>query len=92
MTMPNLNVDTAINFLYTIYYFLRSAIITLLEATLFKAEPDAALLYGDSITMLTTITAIYIILEFFTTAKRIVKIILILGWVFLIISLFAGKV
>ncbi|MFQ5710998.1 MAG: hypothetical protein ACE5GD_04365 [Candidatus Geothermarchaeales archaeon] len=90
--LPELSLEAAINVLYAIYYFLRQAITSILEATLFQAEPEIATLYGDATTMLVGLTAIYLVLEFFTAAKRIVKMILVLGWILLIISILVGKV
>ena len=90
MSVPAISIEAAINFLYAAYYYMRSAIMSVLESTVFVENPDAAILYADSITFLASITAIYLILEFFTTAKRIVRLVMILGWILLIVSLVAG--
>jgi len=92
MSLPDVSqaATVLINILYAAYYYLKSAILSVLENTLFVENPDAAILYADSITFLTSITAIYLILEFFTTAKRIVRLVMILGWILLIVSLAAG--
>jgi hypothetical protein len=91
MPVPEISVGTAINLLYAAYYYIRSAIMWVLENTVFVENPDAATLYADSITFLASITAIYLILEFFATAKRIVRLVMILGWLLLIVSLVAGS-
>ncbi len=88
--LPEISLEAGINILYAAYYYLRSAIMSVLESTIFVENPDAAALYADSITFLASITAIYLILEFFTTAKRIVRLVMILGWILLIVSLVAG--
>ena len=85
--LPPITPEALINFLYAIYYFLRDVINFLLEATLFKEFPEYAALYSDVITFLISITAVYLILVLFEAFKKYVKIILILGWGLLIISI-----
>jgi len=48
--------------------------------------------YADATTILITITAILIIFEVFTAAKKILRIIVILGWVLLILSIVIGVI
>lgn len=79
--------EALLNFLYAIYYFMRDIIRFILENTLFKEFPEYAALYGDVITFLISITAIYLVLVMFEAVKKYVKIILILGWGLLILSI-----
>lgn len=79
--------EALLNFLYAIYYFMRDIIRFLLESTIFREFPEYAALYGDVITFLISITAIYLILVMFEAVKKYVKIILILGWGLLILSI-----
>lgn len=79
--------EALLNFLYAIYYFLRDVIRFILENTLFKEFPQYAALYGDVITFLISITAVYLILVVFEAVRKYVKIILILGWGLLILSI-----
>ncbi len=79
--------EALINFLYAIYYFVRDIIRFLLENTLFKEVPEAAAMYGDIITFLISITAVYVVLVMVESVKKYFKIILILGWGLLIISI-----
>jgi len=85
--LPPITPEALINFLYAIYYFLRDLIRFLLENTLFKEFPQYAALYGDVITFLISITAIYLILVMFEAVRKYVKIILILGWGLLLLSI-----
>jgi|Deesub1362A_J573_1020465.scaffolds.fasta_scaffold00012_83 hypothetical protein len=85
--MAPISPEQLINFLYAIYYFLRDALAFLLEVTLFREHPQYAATYGDAITFLISLTAFYLILEFISSAKKWVKIILILGWGLLILSI-----
>lgn len=79
--------DQAVNFLSTLYTYFRNFISTLLEKTLFKENPDLALFYGDTLALLTSLTALYLILIMATFAKKVIGGILILGWALLIISI-----
>jgi hypothetical protein len=90
--LPPLNMDQIINILYAIYYFVRELISDLFEWTIFKNNPDLAILYSDAFTILISLTAIYLILEIFTAAKKFIKYLLIIGWLLLIISIVAGMV
>ena len=85
--IPPLQPEQIVNFLYTIYYFLRDAIIFILQTTVFKEYPDYAFTHGDAITFLVSITAVYLILEFITAAKKFIKVILILGWFLLFVTI-----
>lgn len=74
-------------FLRTAYDLLRSFIGNILANTLFKAAPQTADIYSDALSLLISLTALYLLLEFVTIGKRIIKTILILGWVLLLIAI-----
>ncbi|MEM2750323.1 MAG: hypothetical protein QXH53_01435 [Nitrososphaerales archaeon] len=74
-------------FLRTAYDLLRSFIGNILTNTLFKAAPKTADIYSDALSLLISLTALYLLLEFVTIGKRIIKTILILGWVLLLIAI-----
>jgi len=65
-----------------------------LENTIARANPALAAKFADAMTLLTTVTAILLIFEFVTAAKKIVRIVVVLGWILLIasmsIALYAG--
>lgn len=85
--MAEITVESVVNFLYFLYTLVRDAIATLLEETVFKARPELAAQFGDAITLLTALTAVYVIMALFEAAKRIVRIILLLGWGLLIVAM-----
>jgi hypothetical protein len=89
--LPPISPEQLVNFLYAIYYFLRDALAYLLQITLFAEHPEYAATYGDAITFLISLTALYLILEFISAAKKWVKIILILGWGLLILTIIMSK-
>lgn len=76
--------------LLLIYNWLVYIIRYILEATIFKENPNLAQRYADAIGMLSSITAIYLILLLFETAKKILKVVLALGWGLLILALILG--
>ncbi len=91
LPIPQISPEQIVNFLYAIYYFLRNAIAFLLENTLFKGHPDYAATYGEAISFLISLTALYLILEMIEAAKKWVKIILIIGWGLLIITILTSR-
>lgn len=70
------------NFLATAYDALRSAVGILL-----KANPQPATRYAEGVSILVALTAVYMILEFVSSAKAIVHTVLVLGWVLLIVAM-----
>jgi len=82
-----LGLDQTVNFLYTIYGHIRDLIVSILKQTVFKGKPELAFFYGDALMLLASLTSLYVILELFTSAKKVVKLILALGWGLLIMSI-----
>lgn len=79
--------EYAMNFVATAYSVLRSFIESLLEETLFKARPDLADQFAEGVSILVTLTTFYLLLEFVSTAKRIIRAVLVLGWVLLVVAI-----
>lgn len=79
--------EDLINFLYLIYRSIRDIMQWLLENTIVKANPSLAANFADSITLLASLTAILLILEFVSGAKKVLAIIVAFGWLFLTISM-----
>ena len=79
------------NFLFMIYDYLRKGVAFILEQTIFKADPELADFYGEVVTFLASLTAIFIILEVVGASKKVVKFILIFGWLLLIGSIVIKK-
>ncbi len=77
-----------INLFGLAFEYVKGFIETLLNMTIFKVRPELVDNFSSTITLLVTFTAIYIILVFVTSAKKILGILLLLGWVLLIISMF----
>jgi len=82
-----LGLEDLVNLLHLAYRSARDVIQFILENTLVKANPALAAEYADVMTLLATLTALFLILEFVTSAKKVLASIVTLGWVFLIASM-----
>lgn len=87
-----MRIEDVVNFIYTLYGALRSALEYMLKATVYQARPDLAVKFADATTWLVSITAIWLILEFSTGLKKMVRIVVIIGWALLILSMIAVMV
>lgn len=69
------------------YNWLTNFLTQILQQTILKDNPSIAQDYGSAIAMLVSLTAIYILLVLVSAFKKILGIILALGWVLLIVAL-----
>lgn len=79
--------EQLVNFIYAIYNGLTKALSFLLEQTVFKEYPKLAEFYGQVASFLVSITAIYLMLLLVTAAKKVIGLLLILGWALFIVTL-----
>jgi len=79
--------EDLINFIYMVYRLIRDTIQWLLKNTVIRANPSLAGQLADVITLLSTLTAILLILEFVNGAKKALAIIVVLGWTLLIVNI-----
>ena len=79
--------EQAMNFVYTIYNGLTKALSFLLEQSVFKEYPELAEFYGQIASFLIAITSVYLMLLLVTAAKKIVGLLLIIGWALFIVTL-----
>jgi len=82
--------DDLINFFYLFYRAVRDFIQYIFEATIMKAEPALAAKYADATTILVTVTAVLLVLEVFSAAKKVLRILVALGWTLLVVSVVVG--
>jgi len=85
-----LRVEDVINFIYLIYSTARYIIQSLFSSTIARASPELAFKFADAMTMLISLTTVWVIFEFATGLRKSVRIIILLGWVLLIISIIVG--
>jgi hypothetical protein len=76
-----------LNFVYLLFKALKKGIRLILEATIIKASPILAEKYAEAISILITVTAVWLMLEFSTGLRKVVRAVVILGWVLLAVSL-----
>lgn len=74
-------------YMLLLYNWLIEFIEGMLAATVFRGNPSMAMEYAKAFSLLTSITAIYIILTIFEGLKRFIRAILILGWVLLMVTI-----
>jgi hypothetical protein len=79
--------EQAMNFVYAIYNGLTKALSFLFEQSIFKEYPELAEFYGQIASFLIAITALYLILLLVTAAKKVVGLLLIIGWALFIVTL-----
>ena len=75
------------NFLYSIYNSLTEGLSFLLEQSIFKEYPKVAEFYGQVASFLISITSLYLILLLVTAAKKVIGVVLILGWALFIVTI-----
>ena len=80
-------IEQIANFLYSIYNGLTKGLSFLLEQSIFKQYPKMAKFYGQVSSFLISITSLYLILLLVAAAKKIIGIVLILGWALFIVTI-----
>lgn len=80
-------VEMALNFFATIFRAIKDSLQNLLRETIFKSRPDLASFYSDGISLLISLTALFLILEFLSSAKKAIGIVLVAGWALLILAI-----
>jgi hypothetical protein len=68
------------------YNWLVDVIKNLLMTTIFKERPDLASQFSSALTLLISLTALYILITFISAIRKIIGILLIIGWIALIIA------
>lgn len=78
----NLDPLILVNFLYTVFNLVRDGLTYLLKTILGESfEP-----YGEILTLLITLTTVYILLEASSVFRRILGLILAISWAIFIVS------
>jgi len=80
-------IEQIANFLYSIYNSLTEGLSFLLEQSIFKEYPKVAEFYGQVASFLISITSLYLILLLVTAAKKVIGVVLILGWILFIVTI-----
>ncbi len=80
--------DYIVRGLISVYNWLSDFLTRILQETILKNNPSIAHDYGSAIALLISLTAIYILLTLVAAFRKILGIILALGWILLIAAIF----
>lgn len=69
------------------YRVVEEFIASLLADTLFKTRPELASQFSGPLSLLVSLTALYLLLTLVTAAKRVIGAILIIGWALLMAAI-----
>lgn len=69
------------------YRVLEEFIASLLADALFKTRPELASQFSGPLSLLVSLTALYLLLTLVTAAKRVIGAILIIGWALLMAAI-----
>jgi len=76
--------------LLTLYNWFTTLVRVMLLSTILHGHEELASEYANAISLLSSITAFYLLLTLFEGAKKVLKILLIIGWILLAIALAIG--
>ena len=82
MSGGNLDPLILVNFLYAVFNLVRDGLTYLFKTLL----GDSFTPYGEVLTLLITLTTIYILLEASTAFRRVLRLILAISWAIFIVS------
>jgi len=87
MNMASDIVNMIVQGILAVYNWLVEFLRNLFLSTVFRDRPDLADKFSSALTILISLTAIYLLLVFVSAIKRIIGILLLIGWVLLIIAI-----
>lgn len=73
------------------YNLLVQAIASILESTLFQADPLIAVKYAKLLSILIPLTAVYIIMVVASALRRLVGLVIAMGWLFIIFMMLLDR-
>jgi len=79
--------DAIVRALLSLYSWLVSLITGILQQTILKDNPELARDYGSAITLLISLTAVYLIAVLISAFRRILGILIAIGWIVLILAI-----
>ncbi len=80
-------VKTSIDILLSIYNWLTNLVSQILQQTIIKDDPSIAREYGSAIAILVSLTTIYLLLVLVSLFRKILGVIIAIGWVLLIAAM-----
>jgi hypothetical protein len=87
MSVEEATADNIVRALLSLYSWLVSLITGILQQTILKDNPELAREYGSAITLLVSLTAVYLIAVLISAFRKILGILIAIGWVVLILAI-----
>lgn len=87
MSVGETTADAIVKALLSLYSWLVNLITGILEQTILKDNPDLARDYGSAITLLISLTAVYLIAVLISAFRKILGVLIAIGWVVLILAI-----
>lgn len=82
-----MDISDVLNIVYYAFNTLKNFLTFVIEQTILKDRPYLAESYSSALTILITLTALYIILVFVSAAKKAIGIIILIGWILILSSI-----
>ena len=86
-----INTVVIINEAFKLFVYAYNGLVNLLQyilqETVFKANPTLAYTYGNAILLLVSLTAIYMLLMLVSAFKKVLGVLIAIGWVLLIVAI-----
>ena len=83
-----INMVVVINEMFKLFVYAYNGLVNLLQyilqETVFKANPTLAYTYGNAILLLVSLTAIYMLLMLVSASKKVLLVLIVIGWVLLV--------
>ncbi|MCC6013777.1 MAG: hypothetical protein LM593_05370 [Candidatus Verstraetearchaeota archaeon] len=82
-----MEISQLFNVVYYLFNLVKSFIQYIIEQTILKGRPELANSFSSAITIMVTLTAIYVLIVFISATRKAIGIIIAIGWILLIISI-----
>jgi len=82
-----IDLDAIIEFLVGLFRALRDMLSSMLQKSVLRAKPEIARMFGDYLSLLVALTAIYLIMCLISSFKKIFGFLVLLGWALFLTAL-----
>ncbi|MCQ5337429.1 MAG: hypothetical protein NO475_04465 [Candidatus Methanomethylicia archaeon] len=82
-----MEISQLFNVVYYLFNLVKSFIQYIVEQTILKGRPELANSFSSAITIMATLTTIYVLIIFISATRKAIGIIIAIGWILLIISM-----
>ncbi|MCS7098328.1 MAG: hypothetical protein NZ922_05070 [Candidatus Methanomethyliaceae archaeon] len=82
-----MEISDIINLVYHFFNTIRNFLSLIIEQTILRGRPDLAQQYSSALTIMITLTTLYLILVFISAARKAIGILIAIGWMLIIISI-----